>query len=102
MDELARRVSAGVLKDGPPLRRVSKTHVAEDAATRGAYAFDLCGKRLWVSADGAGERLLVRAGGGSLDLEAWLRRNRFWERARGSGRAARGTRDAEPTEATRG
>ena len=69
---------------------------------RGAYAFDLCGKRLWVSADGAGERLLVRARGGSLDLEAWLRRNRFWERARGSGRAARGTRDAEPTEATRG
>ena len=102
VDELARRVSAGVLKDGPPLRRVSKTHVAEDAATRGAYAFDLCGKRLWVSVDGAGARLLVRAGGGSLDLEAWLRRNRFWERARGSGRAARGTRDAEPTEATRG
>ena len=69
-------------------------HVAEDGdgvSKNGAHAFELCGKRLWVSADGAGARLLVRAGGGSLDLEAWLRRNRFWERARlGAG----GARDA--------
>ena len=93
VDELARRVSVGVLKDAPPLRRVLQ-HVAEDrdgVSKNGAHAFELCGKRLWVSADGAGARLLVRAGGGSLDLEAWLRRNRFWERARFS---AGGARDA--------
>jgi len=80
VDELARRVSVGVLKDAPPLRRVAED--GDGVSKNGAYAYELCGKRLWVSADGAGARLLVRAGGGSLDLEAWLRRNRFWERAR--------------------
>ena len=99
VDELARGVSARVLKDAPPLRRVRAVvernpnagGIPRGDARRRHFAFELCGRRLWIAADGAGASLLVRAGGGSLDLEAWLRRNRFWERARFS---AGGARDA--------
>ena len=93
VDELARGVSAGVLKGAPPLRRVRG--VAERTVAGGVprtisarrafafFAYDLCGKRLWIAPDGAGAALLVLVGGGVLDLEAWLRRNRFWERGHG-------------------
>ena len=91
VDELARGVSARVLKDAPPLRRVRAVvernpnagGIPRGDARRRHFAFELCGRRLWIAADGAGASLLVRAGGGSLDLEEWLRRNRFWERRHG-------------------
>ena len=109
VDELARGVSAGVLKNAPPLRRVRSAEQRQSAGVgdgdaRSAFAFELCGRRLWIAPDGAGARLLIRAGGGSLDLEDWLKRNRFWERAHAGvvgardGRRETGGGDARLTE----
>ena len=72
---LAKRV---VRRIGAPLIRLN-THTTNDNHSNG-LRFDLCGKKIILSANGAGDGLLVRAGGGAKDLEEWLVRNRFWER----------------------